>query len=86
MARSLLASIGRKGSHVSMALSASLIEEKYGRVLRAPPYDSLATARLLYRKLEERMPRVTFCEQALKTWIQKYRGAVVVAPVGGAGN
>ena len=65
-----------------MAGTAVSIEHEYGRVLRAPPYDVVSTARLLYRKLEELMPTETFSEQALKTWIQKYRGAVVAAPEG----
>ena len=65
-----------------MSLSAVLIEEKYGSVLRQPPYNSLATARLLYRKLEELMPGVKFSEQALKTWIQKYRGAAAAVLTG----
>ena len=65
-----------------MAATAALFEQIHGRVLRAPSYDVLVTAGSLHSKIPERMAIETFSEQAVKTWIQKYRGVAIAVPEG----
>ena len=56
-----------------MSWSAVALEEKYGTVLRQPPYSDAGTARLLFRVLQQQMPREKIPEGVCKQWILKYR-------------
>ena len=55
-----------------MSWSADTLEQKYGSVLREPPYSDAGTPRQLFRMLEQQKPRDKISEGVCKSWFGKY--------------
>ena len=58
-----------------MSWSADTLEQKYGSVLREPPYSDAGTPRQLFRMLEQQKTRDKISEGVCKSWFGKYRVA-----------
>ena len=59
----------------SMSWSAETLEQKYGSLLREPPYSDAGSPRQLFRMLEQQKPRDKISEGVCKSWFGKYRVA-----------
>ena len=58
-----------------MSWSAETLEQKYGSLLREPPYSDAGTPRQLFCTLEQQKPRDKISEGVCKSWFGKYRVA-----------